>query len=297
MRGKLKIEFSKSLAMFLLGLLVFASILQFASAAQKDLIVTVMDVGQGDSILIEAPSGKNVLIDGGSSGKNGYITKRIVLPTLRKKGINKLDCVILTHPHEDHVGGLPYVLEKIETDLVLDSGQVHTSPAYYRFLQVIERKNVPYRIARAGQVLDLGEGVIGYILHPSEPMMVGTNSNLDNNSVVLKVVYNKTVFLFTGDLQREGEDKILSSGCNVKSNILKVGHHGSRTSTTDEFLRAVDPEYAVVSVGAKNKYGHPSKSVLERLNGFGVMVFRTDLDGAVIFKSDGERIKIVGQGF
>ena len=261
-------------------------------AQSKLLTVTFLDVGQGDSILIESPSGRTALIDGGGrayTGKEDPAGRSIVVPFLRKHGINNLDLVVLTHPHDDHVGGLSYVLEKIKVNQVIDSGQPHTSPGFKRFLKVIEAKHIPYKIGRAGQILDLGGGVIGYILHPSEPLIEGTVSDLNNNSIVIKLVYGKTSFLLVGDIAFEGEERLISK-FNLKSDVLKVGHHGSKTSTSDGFLGAAKPRYGVISVGARNKFGHPNPKTLGRLDGAGVNVFRTDLKGAVIIKSDGQNI-------
>jgi beta-lactamase superfamily II metal-dependent hydrolase len=198
--------------------------------------------------------------------------------------------VILTHPHDDHVGGLPYLLEKIKVDRVLDSGQPHPSRSYQHFLQLINDKRIPYQLARAGQVIDLGSGAFGYILHPSEPLITGTISDLNNNSVVMRLVYGKTSFLLMGDTAFEGEGRIMSLGYDLKSDVLKVGHHGSATSTSPKFLEAVRPEFAVISVGAKNKFGHPAPETLERLGNIGAKVFRTDLNGSVTFRSDGNRV-------
>ncbi len=299
LKGRVNFSFKISKAFLLIAILILISVFTLGhSQAAGDLTVTCIDVGQGDSILIESPSGKNVLIDGGGRqegsvsdpDRDDMTGRSIVVPFLRKKGINELDLVVLTHPHEDHVGGLPYVLEKLKVDMVLDSGQTHTSRGYYRFLRLIEHKHIPYKLARAGQVIDLGAGVKGYVLHPSEPLITGTESDLNNNSVVIRLVYGRTSFLLMGDTAFEGEDRILSSGRNIKSDVLKVGHHGSSTSTSDSFLGAVSPRYAVISVGAKNKFGHPSLETLERLSDHGIKVFRTDMDGAVIFKSDGNSI-------
>jgi competence protein ComEC len=301
-RGRLNIRLKTIKAAILVILLLFAvPFFWNYSHAAGDLTVTFIDVGQGDSMLIEPPSGRKVLIDGGGRQENSSLKaigkedpagRSIIVPFLRKKGINELDLVILTHPHDDHVGGLPYVLEKIKIGQVLDIGQSQTSRGYYRFLKLIKNKKIPYKIARAGQIIDLGDGVRGHVLHPSEPLISGTESDLNNNSVVVRLEYGKTSFLFMGDTAFEGEDRIISSGRSLKSDVLKVGHHGSRTSTSVGLLEAVRPEYAVISVGARNKFGHPSRETLRKLENYGVKVFRTDLDGAIIFKSDGQNLSI-----
>jgi competence protein ComEC len=302
MRGRSNVRLKINKAIILIVFLLFAVLFSWNySHAAGDLTVTFIDVGQGDSILIESPSGRKALIDGGGRqeinsskaiSKEDPTGRSIIVPFLRKKGINELDLLILTHPHDDHVGGLPYVLEKIKVDQVLDSGQPHTSRGYYRFLRAIQKKKIPYKIARAGQVIDLGDGVNGYVLHPSEPLISGTESDLNNNSIVIKLDYGRTSFLFMGDTGFEGENRILSSGRSLKSDVLKVGHHGSRTSTSIKLLEMTRPEYAVISVGARNKFGHPSPDTLRRLNNYGVKVLRTDLNGAVIFKSDGQVISL-----
>jgi competence protein ComEC len=292
------VEKIKQKAKIRLNLIILFAVLIIGSFgfshAASDLTITFIDVGQGDSILVESPSGQKMLIDGGGKQENreskienreDTVGRSIVVPFLRKKGINELNLIVLTHPHDDHVAGLPYVLEKIKVDMVLDSGQPHTSRAYYRFLKLIENKKIPYKIARAGQVIDLGAGVKGEILHPSEPLITGTESDLNNNSVVIKLTYGSTSFLLMGDTAFEGEERLLSFGYNLKSDVLKVGHHGSRTSTSDEFLKYVRPKYAVISVGAKNKFGHPARETLDRLAKYGIKVLRTDLSGAIVFPS------------
>jgi competence protein ComEC len=273
------------------------------------LTVTVIDVGQGDSILVEPPDGKKILIDGGGMDRGegngsdrGKLTSadqaaddpvgsRIVVPFLHRRGINHLDLVILTHPHADHLGGLNKVLEEIKVDEVLDGGQVYASQTYRRFKQLIAANRIKYELGRAGQVLDLGRDINGYILNPSEPLLGDTNSD----SIVMRLVYRDVSFLLTGDLGRPGEARVLNSGAVLSSTVLKVGHHGSATSTSDEFLRAVNPKSAVISVGRHNRYRHPAVSTLKRLAEAGVQVYRTDENGAVEIKTDGKELVIVPQ--
>ena len=250
--------------------------------------ITVIDVGQGDSILIETPSGKKVLIDGGEE----YAGKNIVIPFLRRKGINKLNMVILTHPHSDHVGGLPEVLKKVRVDSVLDSGLPHTSGYYKNFLSLIEKNRIKYKVVRLGSTLDFRDGVKANILGPSEPLLEGTNSDLNNNSIVMRLVYGKFSMLLTGDSEREGEKRLMERGAYLQSNILKAGHHGSNTSSSKEFLEEVRPEVVIISVGAHNDFGHPGKYTLERLSNINAKILRTDKDGAVIIKTNGRKFII-----
>jgi len=261
-----------------------ASTDEFQFLVEKELNITVIDVGQGDSIFISTPSDKKILIDGG----NGYAGRCVVLPFLRKSGVNKLDVVILTHPHSDHVGGFKEILSQIKVDLVLDSGQAHTSNYYMNFLKLIEKNKIKYKVARAGDTLDFYDGVTADILGPFDPLLVGTNSDLNNNSIVLKLGYDKFSMLFTGDLEEAGEKRLITNGANLNSDVLKVGHHGSKTSCSKEFLDRVRPEAAVISVGAKNKFGHSSMSVIDNLKFIGAKVFRTDNDGSIIIKTNGK---------
>jgi len=268
--------------------LLIAALLQISASAAGDLTVTFMDVGQGDAILVQSPSGKNMLIDGGSAGKNDYIAKRYLLPVIRKKGISRLDCLVLTHPHEDHVGGLPYLLKNIKVDLIVDSGQPSTSPAYQKFLSYIGTGKIPYKLGRAGQSIDLGGGAVAYILHPAEPL----GDEMNDNSIVIKLVYGKTSFLLMGDLAFEGEKKLIMGEIVLKSDLIKIAHHGSKYSTSDDFISRVRPAYAVISVGARNKFKHPSPATLKKLSDVGIRIYRTDINGTIVAKSDGEKMDI-----
>lgn len=263
------------------------------SEAKSGLTITILDVGQGDSILIECPSGKRLLVDG-SERKMG---ERVIVPYLQKRGIRKLDMVILTHPHEDHVGGLPAVLEKIKVDTVMDPGFDYNSATYQRFKALIKKNKIKYRMARGGQTLNFGNDVKAFILHPTMPFLADTSSDANNCSVVFRLTYGKFSMLFTGDNEEEGEERILEMfpPSHLASNILKAGHHGSRTSTSPHFLEAVDPKVAIISCGKRNKFKHPHKSTLQKLESYGVKLYRTDIDGAIVINTDGENMNIVRQ--
>lgn len=244
-----------------------------------ELAVHFLDVGQGDAIAIQSPAGKWILIDGGEEPQG----KAVVVPYLRSQGVKSLDMVVMTHPHSDHIGGLNPVLAEIPVGMVLADGQVHTSMTYERLLTTIDELDIPFVLARRGQVYDLGGGAQLYILHPEEI----TYSDLNNNSVVARLVYGQVAFLFTGDGEAEMEAEVLASGEPVASQVLKVGHHGSSTSTTDDFMQSVSPILAVISVGARNLYGHPAKEVVARLEARGTEVLRTDLEGTIVVTTDG----------
>ena len=250
------------------------------------LLITVLDVGQGDAIFVKAPNGQSLLIDGGER----TMGEKIIVPFLRKQGVRKLDLVVLTHPHEDHVGGLPEVLGKIEVDAVLEPGFDFDSAAYRRFLGLIKKNKIKYQLARAGQAFKLGPKVKMQVLHPSLPF----DENVNNVSVVLRLQYGKFSMLFTGDNEQEGEASILElfDESVITSTILKAGHHGSATSTSDGFLAAVKPKIAVISCGKRNKFKHPHRATLDKLDLAGVKVYRTDQDGAITIKSDGKSYAI-----
>ncbi|MFA4967218.1 MAG: DNA internalization-related competence protein ComEC/Rec2 [Candidatus Margulisiibacteriota bacterium] len=272
-------------------ILFFFFIANIGFGQGKELRISVIDVGQGDSIFVESPSGKNMLIDGGPKYKKSDAGRKFVLPFLHSRGINKIDVLVLTHPHDDHVGGLPSVLKDLPVGLVLDSGQPHTSRTYLNFLKIIDSKNIPYKVARRGLSLDLGGGVKGNVLNPADPFI--EESALNNNSIVIRLVYGKIAIMLTGDMEKEGEQRVLryfSTG--LRSDILKAGHHGSRTSSSIPFLEGVKPEAALISVGIKNKFHHPHPSTIKKFEELGIKIYRTDLNGTITVKTDGEKYSI-----
>jgi competence protein ComEC len=273
------------------GALIVAIWYVAATRPPSALTVTVLDVGQGDSILIQSPAGSAMLIDGGGevgAEKTGWdIGLMRVVPALRRAGVRRLDVVVLTHPHEDHVGGLPAVVENFPVGLVLDPGVPHPSPSYTRFLRVVEARRIPYRLAREGIVVDLGAGVRVTILYPPEPIPHVGGTPVHEGSVVARITFGRTAALLTGDLEAPGERYLLERGAPLDAQVLKVGHHGSHTSTSPEFLARVQPQIAVISVGTDNACGHPHQTTLDALAAARVTTFRTDLDGAVRLTSDG----------
>jgi competence protein ComEC len=254
--------------------------------------VTFLDVGQGDSIFIQFPDKRNMLIDGGDGRFN-------ILPSyLWDEGIRRIDYLVLTHPHADHVTGLVDVLSCFKIGEVWDSGQEFTSPEYERFLKIIDSKRTPYKIVRVGERLNIAPGIGIAILHPQKKFLRGGGSEPNNNSIVIKLSYGKVKFLLTGDIEREAEGLIVKKyGSRLKSTILKVPHQGSKTSSTLKFLKKVSPECAIISVGARNPFGHPYPEVLERLQSLGIKIYRTDKNGAITITTDGKnyRIKTMSQ--
>jgi DNA internalization-related competence protein ComEC/Rec2 len=254
----------------------------WTSTPQGDLAVHFIDVGQGDSILIIAPA-KTVLIDGGTRGAGAGVVQY-----LKDKGIKKLDLVIATHPHEDHIGGLLTVLEAFPVGEVWDPGVPHTTQTFQRWLELIDQKEIPFAETRAGMSVDLGGGAKMAVLHPQNP----SSSRLNDASIVTRLVFGKVSFLFTGDAAIPAEQEIIAFTSNLRSTVLKVGHHGSTTSSSPDFMDRINPTYAVISSGEGNRYFHPHQEVLDRLRNKGIKTFRTDLHGTIVMVSDGTSVRI-----
>ena len=259
---------------------------------QQALVVTFLDVGQGDATLIRAPSGRSVLIDGGgragTSAGASHVGTRILLPALLASGVRRLDAVVLTHAHDDHVGGLPDVLEQVPVGMILDPQMKHPTASYRNFTQTAEKNRIPVKRAVAGQALNLGGGAVAHVLHPGPQRLVGTSDDLNNNSVVIRLTHGRISFLLPGDLDAEGEEFLLAHTGDLASTVLKVPHHGSDAGTTMAFLRAVKPAVAVISVGRGNPFDLPDPDTLERLKVAGARILRTDVDGAVTITTNGE---------
>lgn len=258
------------------------------SKPPQELRVTFLDVGQGDSSLIQTPGGEVVLIDGGEDPK-------LLGRSLESRGIRQIDLLILSHPHADHVGGLVEVVQRYKIGLVLDSGQAHTSFIFRTFLKSIDERNIPYKLARAGSEYKVGEDLRIQIFHPSSEFLEGTDSDINNNSVVLKLTYGKFAVLFPGDAQEEAQSLLLEQKEKgelkeeLRATVLKVAHQGSADASGFDFLKEVSPKIAVIMVGKDNPYGHPAPSTLRKLRRIGAQVYRTDQRGDIIIKSDGLR--------
>ncbi len=279
----------------LLVLAVFATgqfSLFFWSAITRntgELRVTFLDVGQGDSCVIQSPSGHVLLIDTGPiEQESGYDAGRsIVAPYLEYEGIEHIDAILLTHPHSDHIGGAAYLINRFSTGFVLDNGQDFGSPEEAAYKKAAAQRHVAVYTARPGQKIDFGDGAVLQILAPSREERAGPPNNA---SIAARLTYGRTSFLFMGDAEAPEETDLLSSRWQLGCTVLKAGHHGSDTSTTPAFLAAAHPRIAVVSVGAHNVYGHPSPLVMQRLRAAVPVVYRTDQNGAVICISNGSTV-------
>lgn len=247
----------------------------------SQLKVHYIDVGQGDSILIQTPNGKNMLIDAGTNESTSKVTAY-----LSRLGITQLDIIAGTHPHEDHIGGMDAVINMFRVGKVYMPKVTATTQTYEDVITALKNKGLSITTPASGTTVDLDPAVKLEILAPNN----STYDDLNNYSIVFKLTYGNKSFLFTGDAQALSESEMLSKGYNLSADVLKVGHHGSNTSTSDAFLNAVNPKYAVISVGKDNVYGHPAQNTLQKLGAKGITTYRTDLNGTIVATSDGQNI-------
>ncbi len=252
----------------------------FLASSESKVKIDFFDVGQGSSIFVSAPNGNQVLIDGGPSDA-----------VLAKLGENmplndrKIELLILTHPDSDHLSGLIEVLKRYQIGQILETGILDNTAEYQSWNQLIKEKNVSLIYASQGQVIKMADNLAVQILYPFDKIN-GQDflANSNNSSIIGKLYYGKNSMLFTGDAERTAEWALAMGKINLKADILAVGHHGSKTSTSPEFLAAVLPKIAVIQVGAKNRYGHPSQETLERLKR--IQILRTDQNGDIKFVCD-----------
>lgn len=244
----------------------------------ETLEVYFIDVGQADSILIKTGD-DNMLIDAGNNEDGQKLVNYF-----KNLGIDTFDYVVATHPHEDHIGGMDDVINNFDINNYYMPNKISTTKTFEDVLDALESNNLNYEVPNVGDEFDLGSASLKVIY-------AGDDTNDDNDSsIILKMTYGSNTFLFTGDATSNVEKQILNK--DIKSDVLKVAHHGSNYSTTDEFLNKVNPKYAVISVGQNNSYNHPSTTTLDKLNKKNVKLYRTDLVGTIIFTSDGNNISV-----
>jgi competence protein ComEC len=268
-----------ALAALLIWLAAFAPL-------DNRLHVSFLDVGQGDAILIQTPSHYNILIDGGPSPQDIGLELGRKLP-FWDKGI---DLVVLTHPQDDHLLGLIEVLRRYNVKQVLESGLAPDTANYEEWLKAIEEGKVKRNLTEVGQRVRLGSDIELEVLQPEKPFLRGTPADVNNNSVVLRLTCGNASFLLPGDIEEEAENRLLAQRANIKGTVLKVAHHGAKTASSSRFLAAVDPQVAIISVGAENRFGHPHQETLDRLTN--INIYRTDLQGTIEIITDGRKLWI-----
>lgn len=246
----------------------------------EELMVYFLDVGQADSILIRACN-NNMLIDAGNNEDGA-----LIVSYLKELGVEQLDYVVGTHPHEDHIGGMDDIINNFDIETYMMPDVLSTTKTFEDVLTALSNNNLTYLVPKEGSSYDLGSADVKIIYVGEE------GGDLNDASVVLKLTYGDNSFLFTGDATSNVEEELLESNANIKSDVLKVAHHGSDYSSTNEFIDAVNPEYAVISVGKNNSYNHPSLNTLEKFNKRGIKVYRTDEDNTIIFTSNGSDLTI-----
>ncbi|MBQ9512071.1 MAG: MBL fold metallo-hydrolase [Lachnospiraceae bacterium] len=249
-----------------------------AAATTSSFQVDSINVGQGDAALVQC-DGHYMLIDGGDNKQSS-----LIYSYLKQRSITHLDYIVATHPDADHIGGLLGALNYATVGVAFSPVTEHDTKTFRSFLKYLTKQDVTITVPAAGDVFHLGSATVTVL----GPTFISEDSN--NNSIVLRIVYGNTSFLFTGDAEEAEEKAILNSKRTVSSTVLKVAHHGSNSSTKYQFLRAVSPQYAVISVGAKNTYGHPTENTLSRLRDAGAITYRTDLQGHIICTSDGTNV-------
>ncbi len=261
----------------------------FSIASQKDGLLKVyfLDVGQGDGIFIETPNGNQVLVDGGPDSK---IVQELaeVMPFYDRE----IDLVVVSHPHADHITGLVEVLERYDVGNILEAKEFYNSPVFNVWQKAQEEEGAKLIEAGVGMEVDLGNGVRLKVIYPDKSYKGVLLSKPHQANVVLKLSYKNFELLLTGDMEKSIESELIDRGIDVRADILKVGHHGSKTSSLENFLRTVQPQLAFIQVGQKNLYRHPSPEITQRLENFGIKYYRTDLDGHMKVATDGETIKV-----
>lgn len=276
----------KTFKWIIVPLIVLSVVLVSSASATLDdkLHVYFLNVGQGDAILIRTPSHQNILIDGGPSPEQLNLCLGKHLPLWK----HDIDLIISTQPHSDHIAGLVDVARRYNVSQVIGPDVDYDSSAYNEWRKLLQTSDIKYSTACAGQRISLDNDIHIDILNPQTNRIEGTSSDIDNNGVVLRLVYDDISFLFTADIRQETEQRLIDCGYELDANVLKIAHHGSNTSSSSRFIRAVSPDVAIISVGNGNKYGHPNAEVIETLDD--PEVLRTDERGTIELISNGKKL-------
>lgn len=291
-KKKKKQKLPKGISILLIVLAIFYSIYEkdidksfglptnetTAKEMSNNLNITYLDVGQADSILIQN-EGHNMLIDAGNNEDGPLLVQYF-----KEQNITKFDYLIATHPHEDHIGGMDDIINNFDIEKIYMPDVTTTTKTFLDVLDAIEKKNMTFNIPKINQTFTLGHTLFQVIYTRND------QKNLNNTSIVLKASFKTTSYLFTGDATSDVEKKILNK--NIQATVLKVGHHGSKYSTTTDFLNKVNPKYAIISVGKNNSYNHPNQQTIKKLEQNNIEIHRTDQEGSIFLESDGKNIKI-----
>lgn len=274
----------------LASLNVLAWIAVFDLNRVEGLEIIFFDIGQGDAVFVETPQRNQILIDG---GPDSAILEK--LNTRMPFWDRTIDLIILTHPESDHLTGLIEVLKRYKVENILWTGIIRDTNEYQEWGKLVKNEDAEIKIAQAGQRINLSTYEIDRyieILYPFESLAEQEFKDSNNTSIVMKLVFGKNSFLFTGDTYKSVEKELIEKGISINSDVLKVAHHGSKTSTSQDFVREVSPQIAVISVGQNNSYGHPHQETLDTLAKYDITIFRTDLQGDIEIISDGKNYAV-----
>jgi competence protein ComEC len=279
-----KLIFSLLVALFLANILAWLAV--FELAKPNLLEVNFFDVGQGDSFFIETPKRQQILIDGGPTSA---ILEKLgqAMPFWDRT----IDLLILSHPEKDHLSGLIEILKRYRVENILWTGVIRDIPEYKEWSMLLQKEGAEIFLAKTGQKIS-SQGFVMEILYPFEELAGKEFKNSNNTSIVAKLVFGENSFLFTGDAEEDVEKELIIKKLSIDSDILKIAHHGSKTSSSDDFVKLVSPKIAVISAGKGNSYGHPHKEVLDVFAKYGIKILRTDLQGDIKIFSDGKNLKI-----
>ncbi len=281
----------------ILFLILIFTHLTFALPTQ--LKIQMLNVGHGDAILIQTAENKIILIDTGKPSRKGMpsVAQQIIIPAIKKIS-SQIDWLILTHPHADHIGGSYEIIRTIKTKNIYDSGYASTYPHYIKLLQLISKKKINYKIPTPGEKIIISPSLKLIFFNPPLRQFKNTHSDANNNSIVFKLIYKNFSMLFTGDIEKAAEKMLVRTNFDLKSNILKVPHHGSKTSIYKAFIDKVNPQDALISVKSSNPFGNkklnlPSLKTLQLYKKRGTTVYTTDTNGTITILSDGYKYKII----
>ncbi len=292
----LKYKFNQNRQKYLIIFFIISLLMSYVILIPNTLKIYFVDVGQGDSTFIVTPKNQTILIDGGGSDFSDFnVGEKTLLPYILDRGFTKIDYIIISHFDSDHCLGLLYLMQEIKINNVIIGTQYESSKNYEKFLEIAKHKKVNLKYVEAGNRINIEKNLYFDIFWPCSDSMISENA-INNNSLVCKLIYKDFSMLFTGDIEKIAEKSILDKykkDLNIlKSNVLKIAHHGSKTSSTNEFIKAVKPKYTLIGVGNDNKFGHPSDSTIKTLKIENIRIYRTDKMGEIIIETNGKKIKI-----